>query len=335
MVCDIIYLNKRTRKEVLTTRKERGAEGRDEVAILIPCCNEETTIGKVVGAFSREMPEAKIYVYDNNSTDKSVERAIAEGAEVRYEKRQGKGNVVRTMFRDVDADIYVMVDADDTYAAEDARKMVEKVKEGVDMVIGDRLSSTYFTENKRFGHNFGNRIVRGAINRLFKANIGDAMTGYRAFSRRFVKTFPVCSDGFEIETEMTIHALDKKMNLVSLPIHYKDRPQGSQSKLNTYSDGVKVCMTIFNMIREYRPLFFFAICSLALLVLSALLGIPVLVEFFNTGLVSRFPTLIVSTILLVLAFLFFSTGLVLDIIAKKHRQIFEVMIMNEGGWRRG
>lgn len=311
--------------------KKKNTATYSGVAVLIPCYNEEKTIGTVVSDFRRALPGADIYVYDNNSVDKSVERANAEGAKVYREKRQGKGNVVRTMFRDVDAEVYVMVDADDTYAAEDAEEMVKMIREGADMVIGDRLSSTYFAENKRFGHNFGNKIVRGSINVLFGAKIKDVMTGYRAFSRRFVKTCPVCSDGFEIETEMTIHALDKKVNIESLPIKYKDRPEGSASKLNTYSDGIKVCLTIFNMIREYRPLFFFVTCSLVLLLIALVMGMPVLVEFFDTGLVSRFPTLIVSTVLLILSFLFFSTGLILDVIAKKHRQNFEITFMEIGG----
>lgn len=295
-----------------------------KVAVLVPCYNEEKTIEKVVKDFKKELPEADIFVYDNNSTDKSAKLASSAGAIVIKEKRQGKGNVVRSMFRDVDADVYIMVDGDNTYSAASARKMVKLVNEGGDMIVGDRLSSTYFTENKRFGHNFGNILVRKTINVIFHSNIQDIMTGYRAFSRRFVKSFPVCSDGFEIETEMTIHALDKKMNIESFPIEYKDRPADSPSKLNTFSDGFKVLLTIFNMVREYKPLMFFSLVSMIFLIAALALGIPIVSEFIKTGLVPRFPTLIVSTILLVLSSLSFSTGLILDIIAKKHRQLFEI-----------
>lgn len=297
---------------------------KSKIAVLVPCYNEEKTIKKVVKDFKKELPEATIFVYDNNSTDDSAKLAKSAGAIVIKEKRQGKGNVIRSMFRDIEAEIYLMVDGDDTYPASDARKMVNLIIGGADMVIGDRLSSTYFSENKRFGHNFGNILVRKAINSMFRSNITDIMTGYRAFSRRFVKTFPVCSDGFEIETEMTIHALDKKMNLESIPVEYRDRPKDSPSKLNTYSDGFKVIMTIFNMIREYRPLMFFSIASLILLLLALIFGIPIISEYAQTGLVPRFPTLIVSTIVLVLSALSFSTGLILDIVAKKSRQAFAV-----------
>ncbi|MBQ3464314.1 glycosyltransferase [Candidatus Saccharibacteria bacterium] len=295
-----------------------------KVAVLVPCYNEEKTIEKVVKDFKKELPEADIFVYDNNSTDKSAKLASSAGAIVIKEKRQGKGNVVRSMFRDVDADVYIMVDGDNTYSATSARKMVKLVNEGGDMIVGDRLNSTYFTENKRFGHNFGNILVRKTINVIFHSNVQDIMSGYRAFSRRFVKSFPVCSDGFEIETEMTIHALDKKMNIESFPIEYKDRPADSPSKLNTFSDGFKVLLTIFNMVREYKPLMFFSLVSMIFLIAALALGVPIVSEFIKTGLVPRFPTLIVSTILLVLSSLSFSTGLILDIIAKKHRQLFEI-----------
>lgn len=297
----------------------------NSVAVLIPCYNEETTIGKVVSDFKKVLPEAKIYVYDNNSTDKTVEKAKKAGAIIKYERRQGKGNVVRSMFRDIEADVYIMADGDDTYPAGQALKLVKAVIEnGADMVIGDRLSSTYFTENKRFGHNFGNVLVRKLINRAFKSNVKDIMTGYRAFSYRFVKTFPVLSDGFQIETEMTIHALDKKMSLMNIPVEYKDRTEGSSSKLNTYSDGVKVLMTIFNMIREYRPLQFFSVIAGVLLLTGGTLMTPILIEFSRTNLVPRFPTLFVAIMCLILAFSSFSTGLILDLIAKKHRQLFEI-----------
>ena len=295
-----------------------------EIAVLVPCYNEEKTIEKVVKAFKKELPEATVFVYDNNSTDKTAKLAENAGAKVVREKRQGKGNVVRSMFRDIEADIFVMVDSDNTYPASSVKEMIKLVEGGADMVIGDRLNSTYFKENKRFGHNFGNILVRKTINTIFHSQVQDIMTGYRAFSKRFVKTFPVCSDGFEIETEMTIHALDKKMNLETVLVEYRDRPSDSPSKLNTFSDGFKVIMTIFNMVREYRPLMFFSIVSLLLLLLSLFSGVPVFSEFIQTGLVPRFPTLIVSTVLLVLSALSFSTGLILDIIAKKHRQLFEI-----------
>ncbi|MBQ7802634.1 glycosyltransferase [Candidatus Saccharibacteria bacterium] len=295
-----------------------------EIAVLVPCYNEEKTIEKVVKAFKKELPEATVFVYDNNSTDKTAKLAENAGAKVVREKRQGKGNVVRSMFRDIEADIFVMVDGDNTYPASSVKEMIKLVEGGADMVIGDRLNSTYFKENKRFGHNFGNILVRKTINTIFHSQVQDIMTGYRAFSKRFVKTFPVCSDGFEIETEMTIHALDKKMNLETVLVEYRDRPSDSPSKLNTFSDGFKVIMTIFNMVREYRPLMFFSIVSLLLLLLSLFSGVPVFSEFIQTGLVPRFPTLIVSTVLLVLSALSFSTGLILDIIAKKHRQLFEI-----------
>lgn len=298
---------------------------KSEIAVLIPCYNEEATIGKVVSDFKQILPEAKIYVYDNNSTDKTVEKAKKAGAIIKCERKQGKGNVVRSMFRDIWADVYIMADGDDTYPANQALKLVKAVIEnGADMVIGDRLSSTYFTENKRFGHNFGNVLVRKLINRAFKSNVKDIMTGYRAFSYRFVKTFPVLSDGFQIETEMTIHALDKKMSLMNIPVEYKDRPEGSSSKLNTYSDGVKVLMTIFNMIREYRPLQFFSVIAGVLLLTGGTLMTPILIEFSRTNLVPRFPTLFVAIMCLILAFSSFSTGLILDLIAKKHRQLFEI-----------
>lgn len=294
------------------------------VAVLIPCYNEEKTIAKVVKSFSRELPGADVYVFDNNSSDKSIEEAEKAGAIIRKVSFQGKGNVVREMFRQVDADVYIMVDGDDTYFAKDAQKIVGEVRNGADMVVGDRLSSTYFKENKRFGHSFGNVMVRMIINTFFRSNVQDVMTGYRGFSRRFVKTCPILSRGFQVETEMTVHALDKKMNVVSIPIGYQDRPVDSPSKLHTYRDGVKVMATIFNLIKEYRPLMFFTILALIILVVANILGIPVLVEYFDTGLVPRFPSLIVAGLLMVLAFLSFATGLILDIILKKSRQQFEI-----------
>lgn len=296
------------------------------IAVLIPCYNESKTIGKVVEDFRRVLPEAAIYVYDNNSTDGSDEIARDASAIVCYEYRQGKGNVVRSMFRNIDADCYIMVDADDTYCADDARQMADLVlKKGVDMVIGDRLSSTYFKENKRPFHNMGNRMVRGLINRIFHSNVKDIMTGYRAFSRRFVKGFPVLSKGFEIETEMTIHALDKNYLLEEVVTEYRDRPQGSVSKLNTFSDGFRVLKTIAVLFRDYKPLLFFGLLSLFFTVIGIILFIPVFLDFLNTGMVARFPTLIMSGIIFTIGILMLVCGLILDVVEKKHRQLFELL----------
>lgn len=297
------------------------------IAVLIPCYNESKTIAKVVADYKAALPEADIYVYDNNSKDGTDEIARKAGAIVRYERRQGKGNVIRSMFRDIDADCYLMIDGDDTYPAENAAEMCRLVlDEQVDMVIGDRLSSTYFEENKRPFHNFGNSLVRGLINRLFHANVKDIMTGYRAFSRSFVKHFPVLSQGFEIETEMTIHALDKNFYLKEVPVQYRDRPDGSVSKLNTYSDGFKVLMTIARLFREYKPFIFFTSVCCIFLLIALILFIPVLIEYINTGLVPRFPTLIVSGLLALLGFMFFFCGIVLDVVARKHKQLFELLM---------
>ena len=298
-----------------------------KIAVLIPCYNESKTIEKVVKDYKKALPEADIYVYDNNSKDHTDEIARKAGAIVRYEYKQGKGNVIRTMFREIEADCYLMIDGDDTYPAENAREMCDLVLAGkADMVIGDRLSSTYFTENKRPFHNFGNKIVRWLINKLFKNNVKDIMTGYRAFSNQFVKGFPVLSKGFEIETEMTIHAVDKNFKLVEIPVTYRDRPQGSVSKLNTYSDGIKVLKTIMTLFKEYRPGLFFGILSLPFLIASLLLGIPVLTEYFRTGLVPRFPSLIVSGIFLVISLLLWVCAIILQVIVKKHRQLYELMM---------
>lgn len=298
-----------------------------KIAILIPCYNEAKTIEKVVKDYRKVLPMADIYVYDNNSTDGTDKIARQAGAIVRYEYRQGKGNVIRTMFRDIDADCYLMIDGDDTYPAESAVEMCELVLSGrADMVIGDRLSSTYFVENKRLFHNFGNKIVRFSINFLFKNKVKDIMTGYRAFSYEFVKGFPVLSKGFEIETEMTIHAVDKNFKIVEVPVTYRDRPSGSVSKLNTYSDGIKVLNTIAVLFKEYKPFYFFGLISLLLLLLSLIFGVPVIIEFFETGLVPRFPTLIVSGVFLTLAFLFWITGIILDVIVKKNRQSYELYL---------
>ena len=296
-----------------------------KTAVLIPCYNEAKTIGKVVADFRAALPEAEIYVYDNNSKDGTDEIAKAAGATVRYERRQGKGNVIRTMFREIDADAYLMIDGDDTYPAEHARELVDMVlSKNVDMAVGDRLSSTYFTENKRPFHNTGNRVVRGLVNRIFGGKITDLMTGYRAFSYQFVKSFPVLSQGFEIETEMSIHALDKNLSVECVPVGYRDRPEDSPSKLNTVSDGVKVLRTIARLFKEYRPLSFFGLLALLLLAVATALFIPVLIEFIKTGLVPRFPTLIMSGVMATLAILLLVCGIILDTVAKKHRQLFEV-----------
>lgn len=295
-----------------------------EIAVLIPCYNESLTIERVVKDFKRELPEATIYVYDNNSSDNTAEIAKAAGAVVRYETQQGKGNVIRTMFREIQADCYLMVDGDDTYPAENAREMVDLVlKQNVDMVIGDRLSATYFTENKRPFHNLGNTMVRYLVNSFFHGDVTDIMTGYRAFSPLFVKSFPVLSKGFEIETEMTIHALDKNLHLKSMTVNYRDRPEGSESKLNTISDGVKVLKTIFRLLKDYKPFKFFGICSVVLMLVAIILFVPVFNEYLATGLVPRFPTLIMAVTLALAAIQTFIGGLVLDTVVKKDRQRFE------------
>lgn len=298
-----------------------------KVAILIPCYNESKTIEKVIKDYKKVLPEADIYVYDNNSTDGTDKIAKKAGAIVRYEYRQGKGNVIKTMFKEIDADCYLMIDGDDTYPCENAKEMCDLVLSGrADMVIGDRLSSTYFTENKRLFHGLGNKLVRFLINRLFNNNIKDIMTGYRAFSYEFVKGFPVLSKGFEIETEMTIHAVDKNFKLVEIPVNYKDRPEGSESKLNTYIDGFKVLKTIAMLFKEYKPASFFNIISIICLIISMILGIPVVAEYFKTGLVPRFPSLIVSGIALLVALLLCITGVILQVIVKKHRELYELYL---------
>ena len=301
----------------------------DKIAVLIPCYNEAKTIEKVVTDFKRELPEATIYVYDNNSKDGTDDIARAAGAVVRYEHQQGKGNVVRRMFQEIEAECYLMADGDDTYPAENARALVNHVlNEQADMVVGDRLSSTYFEENKRPFHNFGNSIVRWSINTIFKSGIKDVMTGYRAFSYRFVKSFPVVSKGFEIETEMTIHAVTKNMYVVNEVVDYRDRPSGSESKLNTVSDGIKVIFTIFNLFRNYKPMQFFSLLALLLIIVSAAVFIPlVLVPFWHTGLVERFPTLIVCGFVAIAALLSFFNGMVLDAIMQQERREYEFRLM--------
>lgn len=301
-----------------------------KTAVLIPCYNEETTIARVVADFHEALPHADIYVYNNNSTDRTAEVASKAGAIVRHESLQGKGNVMRRMFREVEADCYIMVDGDDTYSAHHAVEMERQVLEcQVDMVVGDRLSSTYFTENKRLFHNSGNRLMRDLIRHFWKTNIHDIMTGYRAMSRRFVKHYPVMSPQFEIETEMTIHALDKRFLIKEIPIDYKDRPEGSNSKLNTYSDGIKVLKTLFLLYKEYKPMRFFGWLAIVLALAAIGFFIPVLTEYLQTGLVPRFPTLLVSLFLGLASVQSFFTGLCLDVIVAKDRKNFEIRLMND------
>ncbi len=298
-----------------------------KIAVLIPCYNESQTIAKVVADYRAALPAADIYVYDNNSTDGTDEIARAAGAIVRYEHRQGKGNVIRTMFREIHADCYLMIDGDDTYPAEDAPQMVSKIlDEGYDMVIGDRLSSTYFTENKRPFHSTGNVLVLKLVNCFFRGDVTDIMTGYRAFSPMFVKSFPVLSQGFEIETEMTIHALDKNFALTSIPVGYRDRPEGSVSKLNTFSDGFKVLKTIASLFKDYKPLPFFGIVAAVLMVIALIMLTPVLVEYYRTGLVPRLPTFVASCFMAVFSLLSFVAGLILDTQAKNNRKNFELQM---------
>ncbi len=296
----------------------------DRIAVLIPCYNEEQTIEKVVADVRRELPEAAVYVYDNNSTDRTAELAGAAGAVVRFEYAQGKGNVIRRMFREIEAECYLLLDGDDTYPVDCARKMTQRVLEkNVDMVVGDRLSSTYFTENKRPFHNFGNNLMRFGINRLFHADIKDIMTGYRAFSYEFVKTFPVISKGFEIETEMTIHAVNYHLQVENVVVEYRDRPKGSVSKLNTYSDGLKVIRKMVQLYKNYKPLPFFGAICLLLILTALILMVPIIGEYFDTGLVPRFPTLIVCGFLTLAGIQSFFAGMILDVLAAKDRRDFE------------
>lgn len=299
----------------------------DKIAVLIPCYNESKTIKKVIEDFKRELPEATIYVYDNNSKDGTDEIARQAGAIVRYERKQGKGNVIRSMFRNIDAECYIMTDGDDTYPAENAREMCQAVLErNADMVIGDRLSSTYFTENKRPFHNTGNVLVRKLINMIYKSDIRDVMTGYRAFSYQFVKTFPVLSKGFEIETEMTIHTLDKNMGVENVIIEYRDRPQGSVSKLNTYSDGFKVIKTIITLYKNYRPFSFFTWIAAILGVVGVLFLIPVLIEYIKTGLVPKMPSFLSSVFFFICSIQSFFGGLILETMVKRSKQDFEIKL---------
>ena len=314
----------------MQVQKQSGMENRfDKIAVLIPCYNEASTIEKVVKDFQQQLPEAVIYVYDNNSTDNTAEIAKRAGAIVRQEHQQGKGNVIRRMFREIDAECYLMVDGDDTYPAEHARELCLPVLEkNIDMVIGDRLSSTYFQENKRPFHNFGNSIVRYCINHFFHSDIKDIMTGYRAFSFHFVKTFPVLSKGFEIETEMSIHAIDKNMSTENVLIHYRDRQEGSESKLNTYSDGFKVLLTIARLYKNYKPMLFFSYISIILVMIAGIFFCPVWIEYLQTGQVARFPTLIVCGFMFLSALISFFAGMILSCIVQKNKQDFEIYLQH-------
>ena len=301
-------------------------EQQEKIAVLIPCYNEEATISTVIADFRRELPEAEIYVYDNNSTDTTYELAVACGAIVKKEPRQGKGNVIRQMFFDIDADYYLMVDGDDTYPAEAVHGLLDKLRSGeADMVIGDRLSNgTYFDENKRPFHDFGNNLVKNTITRLYKTKIRDVMTGYRGFNRIFVKSFPIMSSGFQIETELTIHALDKKFKLVELPIDYRDRPEGSESKLNTFYDGFKVIMMIVKMWKDYKPLMFFGIWTFFFFVFGLFAGVPVIRDYMLTHFITRVPSAILSTGLMILALLSLVTGLILDTVVTNAKKEYEL-----------
>ena len=306
----------------------------DSIAVLIPCYNEARTVAKVVADYRAALPQATVYVYDNNSTDGTADLAAAAGAVVRKERQQGKGNVLRRMFREIDAECYLLVDGDDTYPAEAAPEMVRAVRErGADMVVGDRLSSTYFTENKRPFHNFGNSLVRFCINRLFGSQIKDIMTGYRAFSFQFVKTYPVLARGFEIETEMSIHAFERNMRIENIVIEYRDRPAGSESKLNTYSDGLKVLRTIVRLYKNYRPFGFFSMLAALLALCSAGFMVPVVAEYFRTGLVPRFPTLIVCACGMVAALLLFISGVILSSLLTQDARDFEFKLQQAERWK--
>ena len=297
-----------------------------KIAVLIPCYNESKTIAKVVDDFKKQLPEANIYVYDNNSTDNTADIARQAGAIVRYEQRQGKGNVVRRMLADIEADCYLLVDGDDTYPSDNAKEMCDIVlNEHYDMVIGDRLSSTYFQENKRPFHDYGNRFVRYAINQIFHSDIKDIMTGYRALSRHLVMSVPLLSEGFEIETELTINVLDNQLRIKQIPIEYRDRPIGSTSKLSTFKDGIKIIGTIFRLFRDYKPLVFFSWISSILILASLLILLPVFIEYLQTGLVPRFPTLIVCGFIILFAILLWMCGLILQVLLIRHRQLCQLL----------
>lgn len=301
----------------------------EKIAILIPCYNEELTIEKVIKDFRKELPDADIYVYDNNSKDKTAEIAVANGAIVKHEYRQGKGNVVRTMFREIDADIYVMVDGDDTYPAEFVHKLIEPIRTGeADMTIGDRLSNgTYQEENKRHFHEFGNNLVKKSINVLFRTKLKDIMTGYRAFNKMFVKNMPVMTPKFEIETEMSLYALDKKYIIKEIPIVYRDRPDGSVSKLNTVSDGIKVVKTIVNMFKNYKPLQFFTLIASILFILALIIGIPVIIEFIKTRYITKVPSAILATGIVILSVIIGQCGVILHTVVKNHKENYELNLL--------
>ena len=328
--CIILLHQRRNFKNIY-----RSIRSMDKIAVLIPCYNEEKTIKKVIEDFNLQIPEATIYVYDNNSIDATAELAQKAGAVIRHEFQQGKGNVIRRMFREIDAEVYIMVDGDDTYPAKAAPEMVRLVLENnSDMVVGDRLSSTYFTENKRPFHNFGNSIVRSSINKLFHTSIKDIMTGYRAFSYQFVKSFPVLSKGFEIETEMSIHAVDYNMQVDNVVIEYRDRPEGSESKLNTFTDGLKVIKTIIRLFKDYKPFEFFTAISGVLAAVSIIFLVPVLFEYFETGFVMRFPTLIVCCFVMLMAILLFVAGIILSTLRMKDKRDFEYKLQEIHCWMR-
>lgn len=300
----------------------------EKIAILLPAYNEEVTIVKVIEDFKKALPQAEIYVYDNNSKDKTNQLAKEAGAIVRFEPRQGKGNVVRSMFREIDADYYIMADADDTYPAAEVEKLLEPLRTGMaDMTIGDRLSNgTYEKENKRGFHGFGNNLVRILINKLYKGNYNDIMTGYRGFNRLFVKTFPVLSPGFEIETELSIHSLDKRFKLVEVPITYKDRPEGSESKLSTFSDGFKVLRMIFNLFKDYKPLIFFTLLTFLFFLCGLAAGIPVISEFAKTGMINKLPSAVLATGFMILSALSFVAGFILDTVVRQNRMQYELKV---------
>ena len=300
----------------------------EKIAVLLPAYNEEVTIVKVIEDYRRVLPHADIYVYDNNSKDKTNQLAREAGAIVRFEPRQGKGNVVRSMFREIDADYYIMADADDTYPAAEVEALLQPLRNGLaDMTIGDRLSNgTYAEENKRGFHGFGNNLVRLLVNKLYKGNYNDIMTGYRGFNRLFVKNFPVLSPGFEIETELSIHALDKRFKLVEVPITYKDRPEGSESKLSTFSDGFKVLRMIFNLFKDYKPLIFFSILTFLFFVLGLIVGIPVISEFARTGMIDKVPSAVLATGFMILSALSFVAGFILDTVVRQHRMQYELKV---------
>ena len=298
-----------------------------KIAILIPCYNEELTIANVISDCKKYLPQADVYVCDNNSTDDTAKIAKESGAIVMYETRQGKGNAVRKMFREVDADCYVMIDGDGTYPLKYSQKLCDMVlNENIDMVVGDRLSTTYFKKNKRLFHNFGNRFVRFIINKIFRSNIKDIMSGYRVMNRFFVKSLPVLSEGFEFETEMTVYALDKKFTIKEIPIDYNERPEGSSSKLNTFSDGFLVLKTIFSLFKDYKPFYFFSIIAIILFTVSMVLFVPIFIEFLQTGKVPRYPTLIVSGAIATMSLIMWICGIILQTIVRKHNEIYEVIL---------